>query len=152
MRERQPCVYLLSSGYNGRLYCGVTSNLIGRIQQHRDEVFDGFTKRYGIKRLVWFEVAETMEAAIAREKRIKKWPRDWKRNLIERDNPAWNDLAVGFGLPPLSGARPAWWTWNKSGVTEGGQAKQAHPSHPNTSSRPTPNTREMRNALSSDGE
>jgi putative endonuclease len=101
MRERQPCVYLLSSGHNGRLYCGVTSNLIGRIQQHRDEVFDGFTTRYDIKRLVWFEIAETMEAAIAREKTIKKWPRDWKRNLIERDNPAWNDLAVGFGLQPL---------------------------------------------------
>lgn len=98
MRERLPCVYILASGYNGTLYVGVTSNLIGRVIQHREGTFDGFTKRYGVHRLVWFEVAETMEAAIAREKQVKRYRRDWKRNLIERENPMWNDLAVGLGL------------------------------------------------------
>jgi putative endonuclease len=101
MRQREPCVYLLASGFNGALYVGVTSNLIGRIIQHRDGAFDGFTKRHDIKLLMWFEVADTMEGAIASEKRMKKWPRDWKKNLIERDNPEWLDLAVALGLPPL---------------------------------------------------
>ena len=101
IREREPCVYMLASGFNGRLYTGVTSNLIGRIMQHRDETFDGFTKRYDVKRLVWYEVGDTMEAVIAAEKRIKKWLRDWKQNLIERDDPRWDDLAVALGLDPL---------------------------------------------------
>ena len=105
MRELVPCVYMLASGYNARLYVGVTSNLVGRVMQHRNGTFDGFTKRYGIARLVFFEVADTMEAAIAREKQLKKWRREWKRNLIERENRAWNDLAVGLGLLPL-GKRP----------------------------------------------
>lgn len=81
---------------------GVTSNLVGRIMQHREGTFDGFTKQYGIKLLVWYEVAETMEPAIAAEKRIKRWRRAYKRNLIEERNPHWSDLAVGLGLPPLS--------------------------------------------------
>ncbi len=101
MRNRQPCVYILCNGYNGTLYVGVTSNLIGRILQHREGTFEGFTKRNGIIRLVWYEMADTMEAAIASEKRIKKWHRDWKINLIERDNPHWDDLAVALGLDPL---------------------------------------------------
>ncbi|MGP7794732.1 GIY-YIG nuclease family protein [Sphingomonas sp. CLY1604] len=101
MRDRQPCVYILASGFNGTLYVGVTSNLIGRIIQHRDGTFKGFTSRYGVVLLVWFEVADTMADAIASEKRIKGWRRDWKKNLIERDNPAWSDLAVDLGLPPL---------------------------------------------------
>ena len=101
MRELLPCVYILASCFNGTLYVGVTSNLIGRIMQHREGRFGGFTKRYGVYRLVWFEVADTMEDAIAAEKRIKKWPRDYKKNLIERTNPTWDDLAVGLGLPPL---------------------------------------------------
>jgi len=101
MRERQPCVYMLASGFNGTLYTGVTSNLVGRIMQHRDGTYEGFTSRYGIVRLVWFEIAETMADAIASEKRIKAWRRDWKKNLIERDNPDWDDLAVALGLPPL---------------------------------------------------
>jgi putative endonuclease len=101
MREKQPCVYLLANGFNGTLYTGVTSNLIGRIIQHRDGTFDGFTKRYHIKRLVWFDMADTMDAAILTEKRIKRWSRQFKANLIERDNPHWDDLAVGLGLPPL---------------------------------------------------
>ncbi len=101
MRDRQPCVYMLASGFNGTLYTGVTSNLVGRIMQHRDGTYEGFTSRYGIVRLVWFEIAETMADAIASEKRIKAWRRDWKKNLIERDNPDWDDLAVALGLPPL---------------------------------------------------
>ena len=101
MRDRQPCVYLLASAPNGTLYTGVTSNLIGRVVQHREGTFDGFTKRYGIARLVWFDMAETMDTAILTEKRIKRWPRQFKANLIERDNPHWDDLATGLGLPPL---------------------------------------------------
>ncbi|MGR6328518.1 GIY-YIG nuclease family protein [Sphingomonas sp. XXL09] len=94
-------MYILSNGFNGALYTDVTSNLIGRIIQHRDGTFDGFTKRYGIHRLVWFEMTDTMNDAIASEKRIKAWRRDWKKNLIERANPEWNDLAIPLGLPPM---------------------------------------------------
>jgi putative endonuclease len=101
MRDREPCVYILASGFNGTLYIGVTSNLIGRMMQHRDGTFEGFAERYRVHRLVWFETADTMASAIAAEKRIKKWPRDYKKNLIERDNPGWDDLAVGLGLDPL---------------------------------------------------
>lgn len=96
MRVREPFVYILASGYNGTLYIGVTSDLPSRMADHREERFDGFTKRYGVKTLVYFEQAETMEAAIAREKQLKRWRRDWKRNLIERANPAWNDLATAM--------------------------------------------------------
>ncbi|MDB5677086.1 MAG: endonuclease [Sphingomonas bacterium] len=102
MRERVPCVYILANAYDGMLYVGVMSNLIGRIVQHRDGAFDGYTKRYGIKRLVYFETADTMDAAITREKQLKRYRREFKRNLIERDNPAWNDLGVSLGLPPLA--------------------------------------------------
>ncbi|WP_245829345.1 GIY-YIG nuclease family protein [Sphingomonas dokdonensis] len=101
MRERQPCVYILASGRNGTLYIGVTSNLIGRLIQHRDGTFAGFTGRYGVQRLVWYDVADTMEAAIATEKRLKKWPRQYKLNVIERENPFWEDLAISLSLPPL---------------------------------------------------
>ena len=97
----QPCVYLLARGSHGTFYTGVTSNIVGRIQQHRDEVVPGFTQRYGIKRLVWFEVHDTMESAILREKRIKRWPRAWKYDLIHKDNPTWRDLAEDFGFGPL---------------------------------------------------
>ncbi|WP_341850106.1 GIY-YIG nuclease family protein [Sphingomonas immobilis] len=78
MREVSPSIYMLASGHYGTLYTGVTSNLLGRIIQHREGTFDGFTKEYGVRRLVWFELGDTMEAAILREKRIKKWLRDWK--------------------------------------------------------------------------
>jgi len=100
--ERTPCVYILASKYNGSLYVGVTSNLVGRIAQHRAGTFSGHTKKYGIHRLVYFEGAETMDAAIAREKQLKRYRREWKRNLIERLNPAWNDLAESFGLKRLA--------------------------------------------------
>ncbi|MDP1027939.1 GIY-YIG nuclease family protein [Sphingomonas sp. KR1UV-12] len=101
--ERQPCVYILASGPHGTLYVGVTSNLLGRLVQHREGLIPGFTSRYGVIRLVWYAVADTMEAAIVREKQLKNWRRDWKLALIERDNPDWQDLAIGLGLPALSG-------------------------------------------------
>lgn len=101
MRERTPCVYILASARNGTLYVGVTSNLLARIIQHRDGTLGGFTSRHGVTRLVWHEVADTMDAAIAAERRIKRSLRDYKLDLIERENPYWDDLAVGLGLPPL---------------------------------------------------
>jgi putative endonuclease len=99
--ERQPAVYILASVRNGTLYIGVTSNLMGRIVQHRDGLTGGFTKRYGVKRLVWFQMADTMEAAITREKQLKVWRRAWKIALIEAENPAWRDLAEDLGFDPL---------------------------------------------------
>lgn len=101
MRDISSFVYILASGYYGTLYVGATSNLIGRIMQHREGAFDGFTAQHGVIRLVWYEPADTMEAAIVTEKRIKRWLRDWKIALIERDNPHWDDLAIGLGLPPM---------------------------------------------------
>lgn len=101
MRERQPCVYMLASGFNAKLYIGVTSNLIGRIIQHRDGTYDGYTKEHGIRHLVWFDTTETMADAIASEKRMKGWRRQWKINLIEERNPTWSDLAIGLGLPRI---------------------------------------------------
>lgn len=96
-----PTVYLLASKRNGTLYIGVTSDIIARIIQHRNGTFGGFTAQYAVNRLVWFEQHATMEAAILREKRIKKWRRAWKIELIEADNPQWLDLAEQFGLEPL---------------------------------------------------
>jgi putative endonuclease len=86
-------VYLLASKPYGTLYVGVTSNLVGRVWQHKDKAVSGFTAKYGVDRLVWFESHDTIEEAIRREKRIKEWKRDWKINLIERDNPRWIDLS-----------------------------------------------------------
>lgn len=100
-RERLPTVYLLASQRNGTLYVGVTSDLVARIHQHREGTFGGFTKQYAVHRLVWFEHHGTMEDAIVREKRIKKWRRAWKLELIEQDNPRWLDLAEQFGFDPL---------------------------------------------------
>ena len=96
-----PTVYLLASKRNGTLYVGVTSNLIARIHQHREGRAHGFTRDYGVKLLVWFEQHATMEAAITREKRIKKWNRAWKLELIEAGNPEWRDLAEELGFEPL---------------------------------------------------
>lgn len=90
--QKQPCVYLLASSRNGTLYAGVTSDLIARAWQHREHVVDGFSKRYGVTRLVWYELHPSMESAIQREKRIKKWNRDWKMRLIDAGNPSWRDL------------------------------------------------------------
>ena len=99
--ERQPAVYILASGAYGTLYIGVTSDLVGRLWQHRGGVSTGFTARYAVHRLVHFELLGDMERAIAREKQLKRWHRDWKINLILADNPDWRDLAVGLGLAPL---------------------------------------------------
>ena len=86
-----PCVYILASKRNGTLYVGVTSNLIQRVWQHRNDQVEGFTKRYKVHTLVWYEQHETMESAIAREKAIKEWQRAWKLELIEAANPGWQD-------------------------------------------------------------
>jgi putative endonuclease len=90
--QKEPCVYLLASQGNGTLYVGVTSGLIRRIWEHKSELVEGFTRRYRAHLLVWFEMHETMPAAIARQNAIKEWRRDWKLQLIEKTNPAWRDL------------------------------------------------------------
>ncbi len=90
--EKQPCVYLLASKQNGTLYTGVTSNLVKRVWEHKHHVVKGFTKKYGVDILVWYEVHETMESAICREKAIKNWKRAWKIKVIETKNPQWQDL------------------------------------------------------------
>ena len=87
-----PCVYILASKRHGTLYVGVTTNLPQRIWQHKNDLAPGFTQRYGVHTLVWYEVHETMESAITREKRIKEWRRAWKIELIEAGNPQWRDL------------------------------------------------------------
>ena len=90
--ERAPFVYILASRRNGTLYTGVTGNLPQRIWQHRNGRIAGFTRKYGVRMLVYFESHQTMPAAIVREKQIKEWRRAWKIALIERDNPSWEDL------------------------------------------------------------
>jgi len=100
-RDFQPTVYLLASKRNGTLYLGVTSDLAGRLHKHRNGLLPGFTKKYRVRMLVWFEVHATMESAILHEKRIKKWNRAWKLELIEAANPDWRDLALDLGFEPL---------------------------------------------------
>ena len=85
-------VYILSSAPGGTLYVGVTNDLVRRIYEHREGLADGFTRKYGVKTLVYFEAHETAAIAIQREKNIKHWPREWKIDLIVRDNPDWQDL------------------------------------------------------------
>jgi putative endonuclease len=89
---KQPCVYMLASQRNGTLYIGVTSDVIKRTYAHQSNAVEGFTKTYGVKMLVYYELHDTMEAAILREKQLKKWRREWKLNLIEEKNPNWLDL------------------------------------------------------------
>jgi putative endonuclease len=91
-RKKLPCVYLLASKRNGTLYVGVTSDLVKRVWEHKDDLVAGFTSKYGVHLLVYYELHEDMLGAITREKRIKKWNRIWKLKLIERDNPEWKDL------------------------------------------------------------
>ncbi|AKC87876.1 GIY-YIG nuclease family protein [Pseudoxanthomonas suwonensis] len=90
--DKQPATYILANQRNGTLYIGVTSDLVGRIWQHREHFVPGFTDRHDVVHLVWYEIHETMESAILREKRLKKWNREWKIRLIEELNPYWNDL------------------------------------------------------------
>ena len=93
---KQPCVYILASKRNGTLYVGVTSDLFLRTGLHKQDLIEGFTKRYGVHRLVYYEMHETMDDAIRREKRLKKWNRAWKIRLIESMNPEWDDLFDEF--------------------------------------------------------
>jgi putative endonuclease len=92
--NRQPAVYILASKRNGTLYIGVTSDLIKRVWEHKNNVVKGFTERYNVHQLVWYELHETMESAIRKEKMLKNWKRAWKLKLIERSNPNWEDLYV----------------------------------------------------------
>ena len=96
MEDKRYFVYLLASRRNGTLYVGVTSDLARRVWEHRSGFVDGFTKRYGVHDLIWFEMHSSAEAAITREKQIKKWNREWKIRLIEAMNPYWNDLYSGL--------------------------------------------------------
>ena len=93
MVTKQFCVYILTNQPRGTLYIGVTSNLPQRIAQHREKVVAGFTEKYGLGMLVWYELHENAESAIVREKQIKKWSRLWKIRLIERTNSDWRDLS-----------------------------------------------------------
>jgi putative endonuclease len=92
-REKLPCVYILASRRDGTLYTGVTSDLFSRMRNHKEGAIPDFTKRYGVDRLVYFELQPTMDHAITREKQIKKWYRAWKIALIEASNPEWRDLS-----------------------------------------------------------
>ena len=89
---KQPTVYILASQPNGTLYIGVTSNLTKRTYEHKNHVLESFTEKYNVEILVWYELHDTMEAAILREKAIKKWNRNWKLRIIEEFNPQWRDL------------------------------------------------------------
>jgi len=93
-RERIPCVYILCNRPRGTLYIGVTSDLPARIWQHKNGQAEGFTLRYRIHTLAWYEVHETMESAIRREKALKAWKRIWKIELVETANPQWGDLSA----------------------------------------------------------
>ena len=89
---KSPCVYILASKRDGIIYIGVTSDLHGRMWEHANGIIEGFTKRYGVKMLVYYEMHETMAVAITREKRMKEWQRAWKVRLIKAFNPEWVDL------------------------------------------------------------
>ena len=90
--DKQPAVYILASKRNGTLYIGVTSDLVKRVWEHKSKLVEGFTERYGVHQLVWYELHGSMDSAIQREKRLKEWKRKWKVRLIERANPNWEDL------------------------------------------------------------
>jgi putative endonuclease len=95
---KQPAVYVMASARNGTLYVGVTSDLVARVWQHRNGTHRGFTKEYGVTTLVYYETHATMPDAIRREKQLKRWNRAWKIELVEKANPAWDDL-----WPEISG-------------------------------------------------
>lgn len=89
---KQPCIYIITNQHNTTLYIGVTSNLLHRIYQHKNKLANGFSSKYNLNKLVYFELFEDMENAIYRERRLKKWNRDWKNRLISELNPSWADL------------------------------------------------------------
>lgn len=129
MREYNFFVYLMASRWNGTLYCGVTNDLLRRVVEHRERTAEGFTAKYGVSRLVWFEQHSNVNEAILREKRIKKWNREWKVRLIEERNPDWRDLAVDLGLEPIPGPTviPAQ-AGTHGGALRTGQGKGSPPS------------------------
>jgi putative endonuclease len=90
--ENQYYVYILASKKNGTLYIGVTSNLIKRIHEHKNNLIEGFTKKYNVHNLVYYEITEDVNSVIIREKQLKRWKRNWKIELIEKNNPKWKDL------------------------------------------------------------
>lgn len=93
-KQKKYYVYILASKKYGTLYIGVTGDIIKRVFQHKEKQIRGFTFNYGVDKLVYFEVFDFIEEAILREKRLKRWNRDWKINLIERENPTWDDLYI----------------------------------------------------------
>ena len=111
MEARSFYVYILASKIGGTLYIGVTNDLIRRVGEHKSKDVEGFTRHYGVDRLVYFECFEDIENAIRREKRLKKWTRAWKISLIEKENPHWNDLRAGICREcrtTMICHRPAW--------------------------------------------
>ena len=108
MRDRVYFVYILASRRNGTLYIGVTNDVMHRTWQHKNDVVEGFTKKYGVHMLVWYEIYTDIHSAIDREKRMKRWNRAWKIDLIEKTNSGWNDLyerMLGeISLPDLPGS------------------------------------------------
>ena len=94
--KNQYYIYILANKRNGTLYIGVTSNLIKRVYEHKKNLADGFTKKYNIHKLAYYEITNDIESAIRREKQLKKWNRKWKINLIEKNNPEWIDLYYGL--------------------------------------------------------
>jgi putative endonuclease len=96
MKMRQAYVYILASKRNGTLYIGVTSNLVKRVYEHRTQCVDGFSSKYQVHKLVYFETCQDISAAIAREKQLKQWNRLWKMRLIEQFNPEWTDLYLAL--------------------------------------------------------
>ena len=96
MPPRTFYVYIMASKKNGTLYIGMTNNLVRRVYEHKTNMNEGFTQKYGVHRLVYYESTNDVTAAITREKQMKKWKREWKINLIEERNPNWDDLSDGF--------------------------------------------------------
>ncbi len=121
---------MLASGQNGTLYIGVTSDLIKRVWQHRESVVDGFTKKYSVKILVWYEQHETMDSAICKEKAMKKWLRKWKLATIEKTNPHWLDL-----WPEITGEAPSPIIPAYAGIQSSGKNTYVAPCHPRESGR-----------------
>lgn len=109
MRDHRYFVYMLASRAQGTLYVGVTNDLIRRVTEHREGAVLGFTEKYHVHKLVWFDEYGDINDAIAQEKRLKRWRRDWKRSLIERENPGWLDLypaLAGVGPTPVQAKEP----------------------------------------------
>lgn len=94
--KNQYYIYILANKRNGTLYIGVTSNLVKRVYEHKNNIIEGFSKKYNIHKLVYYEITNDIESAIRREKQLKKWNRKWKINLIENSNPEWIDLYFGL--------------------------------------------------------